>query len=94
MVINGLFWKINRFLPQLVIQHYSVHQDLYLILQQTSVVSKLNKHLQKNKILFENILKLDTDPDGHCSVGSPTVAETESNIEGYNEEAYIVNKTY
>ena len=38
--------------------------------------------------------ELDTDPDGHCSVGSPTVAETGWNLEGYNEEAYIVNKTY
>jgi hypothetical protein len=24
--------------------------------------------------------ELDTDPDGHCSVGSPTVAETGWNI--------------
>jgi hypothetical protein len=38
------------------------------------------------------VTELYTDPAGHCIVGSPTVAETESNIEGYNEEAYIVNK--
>ena len=40
------------------------------------------------------VTESDTDPAGHCSVGSPTVAETKSNLEGYNEEAYIVNKTY
>jgi hypothetical protein len=40
------------------------------------------------------VTESDTDPAGHCSVGSPTVAETGSNLEGYNEEAYIVNKTY
>jgi hypothetical protein len=37
---------------------------------------------------------VDTYAAGHCSVVSPTVAETGSNLEGYNEEAYIVNKTY
>jgi hypothetical protein len=40
------------------------------------------------------VTELDTYPAGHRIVGSPTVAETGSNLEGYNEEAYIVNKTY
>ena len=38
--------------------------------------------------------ELYSDPAGHCNVETPTVALTGSNIEGYNEEAYIVNKNY